>query len=199
MSDPAPQPIIILGAGHGKRMGGPKIFTATGNQTFLARILDRAREAGSPVILTVDPGFRKRAEALLADLQAPPLRMVDADGTKPMLTSVQAGMRALTSAEPGAWLWPVDAPLLSAEGWKKARAAVSANPDLILKLRTGGRTGHPAWFPRWACSAVLAATWDNGLLGYLAELPGSRIATLELPGEILTDFNTPEQLAAVRH
>jgi CTP:molybdopterin cytidylyltransferase MocA len=137
-------------------------------------------------------------EALLAELPPVPVRFVEANGTLPMLASVHAGMKALDPGEIGAWLWPVDAPLLSAAGWQTARATVAARPEQILKLRTGGRTGHPTWFPRWACEGILAGTWEDGLLGYLATVPSVRIALLELPGETLSDFNTPEQLAAAR-
>lgn len=195
--NPGEQPVVILGAGHGTRMGGPKIFARIADVTFLERILARVREAGCPGILTVDPGFRTQVETLIGKLPPLPLRLVPTDGKQPMLASVQAGLAALDGTAEGAWLWPVDAPLLSAAGWHRARQAVHARLDAILKLRAEGRTGHPTWFPRWACDAIVAGTWEDGLQGFLAEVPSTRIARLELPGEILGDFNTPEQLAAV--
>jgi CTP:molybdopterin cytidylyltransferase MocA len=203
------QPAVILAAGHGTRMGGPKVFTELGGITFLERILMRMREASCLVILVVDPLFRTRVEALVAAigqsaaLPAFPLHWVEADGKQPMLATVQAGLGALDSetlntGSLGAWVWPVDAPLLSAEGWRRARARVNAAPDVILKLRTGGHTGHPTWFPRWACDGIRSQSWEDGLLGFLKTVPAERIAQLELPAEILGDFNTPEQLAAAR-
>ena len=197
--DPRAQPALILGAGHGTRMGGPKVFARIDGVTFLERILMRVREAGCPAILTVDAGFHAEVEALLGTLPPLPLRLVEVEGTLPMLASVQAGLAALDGTAEGAWLWPVDAPLLSAEGWRKARAAAGARPERILKLRAGGRTGHPLWLPRWACAAVAAGSWADGLLGFLAGVPPERIAQLELPGETLGDFNTPAQLAAAGH
>jgi len=193
--NPGAQPVVILGAGHGTRMGGPKIFARIEDVTFLERILARVREAGCPAILTVDPGFHAQVEALLGKLPPLPLRLVETDGKQPMLASVQAGLTALDGTAAGAWLWPVDAPLLSPDGWRRARAAVQARPDAILKLRAGGRTGHPTWFPRWACDAIVGGIWEDGLQGFLAEVPSTRIDQLELPGETLGDFNTPEQLA----
>ncbi len=194
--NPGEQPVVILGAGHGTRMGGPKIFVRIADVTFLERILARVREAGCPAILTVDPAFHAQVETLIGTLPPLPLRLVQTDGSQPMLASVQAGLTALDGTAEGAWLWPVDAPLLSAAGWRRARAAVHERLDAIWKLRAEGRTGHPTWFPRWACDAIMAGTWEDGLQGFLAEVPAARIAQLELPGEILGDFNTPEQLAA---
>ena len=195
---PSAQPVVILGAGHGTRMGGPKVFAEAGGVTFLERIVERIGEARCPALLTVDAGFRARVEALLKRLPRLSLRLIEVDGKLPMLASVQAGVAALDPAAQGAWLWPVDAPLLSAEGWLRARQTVAERPQAILKLRTQGRTGHPIWLPRWACEAVAQGRWADGLLGFLAEVPAERIAHLDLPGETLSDFDTPEQLAALR-
>ncbi len=195
---PSAQPVVILGAGHGTRMGGPKVFAEVGGVTFLQRIVDRIGEACCPAVLTVDAAFRARVEALLMRLPRVRLRLIEVDGNLPMLASVQTGLAKLDAAAQGAWLWPVDAPMLSAEGWLRARQTVAAQPQAILKLRTQGRTGHPIWLPRWACEAVAEGRWSDGLQGFLAEVPAGRIAHLELPGETLGDFNTPEQLAAVR-
>jgi CTP:molybdopterin cytidylyltransferase MocA len=196
--DPRAQPVLILAAGHGTRMGGPKAFARLDGETFLERILARVREAACPAILAVDPAHRSRIEAVLAAIPPLPVRVVEADGTLPMLASVQAAIGALDGTAQGAWVWPVDAPLLSSPGWLKARAAVAQRDDVVLKLSAGGRTGHPVWFPRWACMAILASSWDEGLMGFLAEVPGDRIVILDLPGEVLSDFNTPEQLASHR-
>lgn len=190
------QPVLVLGAGHGTRMGGPKLFARFEGATFVERILARCRETASPVTLAVDPAFRARAERLLAPLPPPPPRLVEADGTRPMLASVQAGLSA-GGFGPGFWLWPVDAPLLSAVGWDQAVETVRGQPESIWKLRTGGTTGHPSWFPGWAVAEILAGGWPDGLLGFL-EAHGGQTYGLELEGERLGDFNTPEQLAAAQ-
>ena len=70
-------------------------------------------------------------------------------------------------------------------------------PDLIWKPGRGGQSGHPVWFPGWAVPRILAGKWPNGLLGLLEENE-ARIHVLELEGEQLGDFNTPEQLATYR-
>lgn len=207
--------VLLLGAGHGRRMGGPKLFTEHRGRSFTERILARCAESASPVTLTVDPVYRTRLEVLLTGLATrmalPPLRLVAADGNLDMLRSVQAGLAA-KAAFPGAegvptdwtngfWLWPVDAPFLSSEGWQHARQAAASQPDAVLKLRTGegaaGKTGHPIHFPAWAVAPILAGDWPDGLLGFLKEVPPGRMAALPLPGEVLRDLDTPEALAEV--
>ena len=188
------QPVLLLGAGLGRRMGGPKVFTRAGEKSFLERILARCRESGSPVTLTFDSRFRERLEALLATLPAPRPRLVESAGELPMLASVQAGLRA-GGLEGGFWLWPVDAPFISADGWARAVKTAREAPDAVWKLRAGGRSGHPIWFPAWSVPIILAGSWQNGLLGFLETCP-DRIRVLPLEGEELRDFNTPEELAA---
>ena len=186
-------PVLLLGAGHGTRMGGPKVFTRHGGQSFLERILRRCAEAGAPVTLCVDPAFRPRVEQVLATLELPPPRLVCADGTQPMLATVQAGLAA-GGFEQGFWLWPVDAPFISPRGWARALACTVEQPGRILKLRVAGRTGHPLWLPGWAVPEILAGAWADGLLGFLAAHEAD-VDILHLDGEVLADFNTPAQLA----
>lgn len=192
---PAGPPVIVLGAGHGRRMGGPKAFARAGGRTFLERILERCRESASPVTLTVDPAFRGRVETLLAELPGPPPRLVACDGARPMLASVQAALGSGVFSG-GFWLWPVDAPFLSAAGWARAVAAARAAPDAVWKLRVAGHTGHPVWFPGWAVPAIRTGDWPDGLLGFLRAHPGA-VRVLSLEGEVVADVNTPDQLAAL--
>ena len=209
--------VVLLGAGHGRRMGGPKVLTRHGGRTFLERILARCAESASPVTLTVDPRFRVEVEALLETCAPPKPTLAETDGTRPMLDSVQAPLAAAqmgsqtaaqTDAAPAAqaqvaapwaggfWLWPVDAPFISPEGWARARKAAAGEPDAVWKLRAGGKTGHPIWFPAWSVPRILAGAWADGLLGFLAEF-SERIRILPLEEELLADFNTPERLAEV--
>ncbi len=188
------QPVLLLGAGHGRRMGQPKVFTRFEGATFLERILERCRETASPVTLTLDPAFRKKVENLLAALPPPPPALVESDGARPMLGSVQAALGAGGCFE-GFWCWPVDAPFISAMGWDQAVEVVRGQPENIWKLRAGGDTGHPVFVPAGAVPRILNGAWDDGLLGFLEEFR-DEICVLTLDAEELRDFNTEEQLAA---
>ncbi|MCZ6532160.1 MAG: nucleotidyltransferase family protein [SAR324 cluster bacterium] len=189
------QPVVLLGAGHGKRMGQPKIFAMFEGATFLERILERCRETASPVTLTVDPQFRDKAEALLATLSPPAPVLVEVDGTQPMLQSVRAALRLGKFGE-GFWCWPVDAPFITAMGWDQSVETVRGEPEAIWKLQARGETGHPVWFPGWAVPRILAGCWDDGLLGFQEECR-DQTHVLILGDEELRDFNSQEQLAAI--
>ena len=196
------QPVLVLGAGLGKRMGGPKILLRHKNRLFLAYILARCVESNSPatVVAPVDlieelgnlivqsPGPLR--EGLYYTLPEP--RWVPADGTQPMLASVQAGL-AVGGWEEGFWVWPVDAPFLSTPGWERATEAVSRDPASIWKLKINDRTGHPTWFPSWSVSTIAKGDWPDGLLGFLGTVQKS-IRHLTLENEEIGDFNTPEDL-----
>jgi len=187
------QPVLIAAAGHGRRFGGPKVFARADGTTFLERILARCREAGAPVTLVVDPAFRERvATALPGDLA---VRLVEADGTHPMLASVQAGLAA-GGFERGFWMWPVDAPFLSPVGWTRAVRAVAGAPEHVWKLRSEGRGGHPTWFPGWAVPLIRTGDWPDGLQGFFRDHEAA-IRLLHLDGETLRDVDTPEDLHAV--
>ncbi len=194
------QAVIVLGAGQGKRMGGPKLFAAHKGLGFLERILARCRETGSRVILVSDPRHTERLETLLAGmpprLLAPFPRIVHADGEADMLASVRAALRT-GPWEPGGWLWPVDAPFISPDGWRRAVKTVAAEPDWIWKLRVQGKTGHPVWFPSWCAPPILAGSWQDGLRGYLTEVAAQKIRILLLEEEFLADVNTPQELQGV--
>lgn len=193
------QSVVILAAGHGTRMGGPKAFVRFRGRSFLELILDRCAESGAEVTIAVDPTFRARVQALLQANPVPhaeiEMRWVDVDGRLPMIASLQAALRA-GGFGGGFWLWPVDAPFLSGAGWRTLGLAVAAQAEQILKPRVNGRTGHPVWFPGWAVGRIASGDWPAGLQSFLLACDPARIRVLDLPGEFLSDVDTPEELAA---
>jgi CTP:molybdopterin cytidylyltransferase MocA len=193
-------PVIVLGAGRGTRFGGPKLFAEHKGRGFLERILTRCHEAGARVTLVTDPRDREALETLLTSLPpaltAPFPRMVQADGEADMMASARAAL-AQGPYEPGFWLWPVDAPFISAGGWLRAVETAARDPNVVWKLRARGRTGHPIWFPFHTAPAILAGSWPDGLRGFLNTQAPERIQALALEDEYLDDVNTPGQLAGL--
>ena len=196
-------PVIVLGAGRGTRFGGPKLFAEHKGRGFLERILTRCHEAGARVTLVTDPRDKAPLETLLASLPpaltAPFPRIVTADGEQDMMTSARAAL-AQGPYEPGFWLWPVDAPFISAGGWRLAVETAARDANVVWKLRVRGRTGHPIWFPFHTAQAILTGSWPDGLRGFLntqATQATVRIQVLALEDEYLDDVNTTGQLAAL--
>ena len=150
-----------------------------------------------------DPRDKAPLERLLTSLPpvltAPFPRMVKADGEEDMMASVRAAL-AQGPYEPGFWLWPVDAPFISAGGWRLAVETAARDANVVWKLRVRGSTGHPIWFPFHTAAAILAGSWPDGLRGFLktqATQATVRIQALALEDEFLDDVNTQEQLAAL--
>ena len=196
-------PVIVLGAGRGTRFGGPKLFAEHKGRGFLERILTRCHAAGARVTLVTDPRDKAPLERLLTSLPpaltAPFPRMVKSDGEEDMMASVRAAL-AQGPYEPGFWLWPVDAPFISARGWRLAVETAARDANVVWKLRVRGSTGHPIWFPFHTAAAILAGSWPDGLRGFLktqATQATVRIQALPLEDEFLGDVNTQEQLAAL--
>ena len=196
-------PVSVLGAGRGTRFGGPKLFAEHKGRGFLERILTRCHAAGARVTLVTDPRDKAPLERLLTSLPpvltAPFPRMVKADGEEDMMASVRAAL-AQGPYEPGFWLWPVDAPFISAGGWRLAVETAARDANVVWKLRVRGSTGHPIWFPFHTAAAILAGSWPDGLRGFLktqATQATVRIQALALEDEFLGDVNTQEQLAAL--
>jgi CTP:molybdopterin cytidylyltransferase MocA len=178
----------------------PKAFVLLNGQTFLDRILARCAESGSDVTVTVDPAFKQRLMDGLKARSMPRLplhlRWVEADGRQPMLASIQAAL-AVGGFDRGFWLWPVDAPFLSAAGWRVLGETVEVDDQRILKPRAEGRSGHPVWFPGWAVLRIARGDWPNGLLGFLAVCTPEQVRAVDLPGEHVNDIDTPEELRAL--
>lgn len=193
-----PQPVLILAAGLGTRMGGPKALTRFGRSSFLERILARAAENQSPVVLTLDARFSEKVKTMLHMANVPLPPVVLAQGEAPMLDTIQAAFadpQGQKTLENGGWIWPVDAPLISPKGWKQACEAGEQFPEWVIKLRSDGKNGHPVWLPSWAVKDLthLKENLAGGLRGYLATKK-EKTKVIEMDGEVLVDLNTIKDL-----
>lgn len=87
---------IILAAGESKRMGQPKMLLPWGEGTVLTHVISVFREAGVEDILIVTGGAKEQVEELVVGFS---VRTVfnEAFQTGEMLSSIQCGLRAITS------------------------------------------------------------------------------------------------------
>ena len=206
MLDTSKQPVLLLAGGNGRRFGSPKLFAKHQGVGFLERILTRCAEGVSPVCITLQPqhalGLMHRWQCWCYQHPSPPpWRMVYvAGGDAPMLSSVQAGLCHLLGWRPyapGCWLWPVDAPFLSANGWAKARHSVQGEAECVWKLRkhpTAGEGGHPLWLPRSTWTLLMQHSWEGGVKQALQQQAPNHVQQLILAGEALHDVDHPYNL-----
>ena len=181
-----PLPAVILAAGAGTRMGGPKALLPLDGETLLQRTVRIVRAAGCDPILAVvggwDPG----------PLEAQ--RVPNPEAAEGMASSIRAGVRALPAGAPGALFLTVDQPAVDAPLLRRLLALAALAPEHPTACAYGDTVGIPAVLPRRLFPDLLALTGDRGAKGILLR---EQTAALPFPaGE--DDLDTPSDLAQLR-
>jgi len=161
---------VVLAAGAGRRIGGPKALLPIGGTTFVAhvaRVLDRPGVAG--VLAVIGHGARRvEAEGGLPSGVALVVNPRPDDG---MLGSIVAGLEAAAAQGADAvLLHPVDHPLVAPATVDRVVAALLAGA-VIAVPSYGGRRGHPGGFARATWTALREAPPDRGARAVLADRP----------------------------
>lgn len=175
-------PAIILAAGFGRRMGGPKALLQVRGETLLQRAVRMATEAGCAPVLAVvgawDPG------SLTAQV------VVNATPEEGMASSLRAGFAALPPESSAALVMVVDQPAVDAALLRDLLALAALDPERPAACAYGDSLGIPAVVPRRLFPAIQALRGDHGAKALL--LP-ERPATLPFPAGA-ADLDTPEDL-----
>lgn len=192
MTPPEPRiGAVVLAAGEGRRMGGPKLFAKVGDETFVQLILRRLAEAAiAPVVVVVAAAYLEEARHLLP---ATPFA-VNPDPTRGMLSSLHLGIEAVGALE-GYLVVSVDHPEVQVASYRALVKAFRAVPKDVVKPTYGGRGGHPLVIP-FALASQLGVDDIRGGLATLVRASGLLVRTVELddPG-VVRNFNTPQDLA----
>lgn len=188
---PAPA-AIVLAAGEGRRMGGPKALLAVNGEPLVSQHARRFHEAGcDAIVVVVRPETESAVRALVSDRRG--VSVVEAETTA-QAASLAVGARSLGPlSERSLFVTPVDllpprpstlAALWAALGDETAEAATP---------RFRGRGGHPVLLR----GRVLRAFVDRGhgsLRELLHELGAAR-RLVEVDDEaVIGDFDTPVDL-----
>ncbi len=187
---------IILAAGRGARMGGPKALLALEGETFLARVAGRLRRPGVERVTAVighEADRVRREAASPADV----VMIMNPHYAEGMLTSILCGLDDAEDAGADAVLvHPVDHPLVEADTVDAVVAALSRGATIAVPSH-GGRRGHPAGFARRAWAALRAAAPDEGARGVLARHP-EWIEHVPAGEECLLGVNTSEDYERIK-
>jgi molybdenum cofactor cytidylyltransferase len=178
---------IVLAAGKSERMGRPKALLPLRGRTFLENILEVIERSPAQQTVVVVGHHRDQIEPLIK----PPARIVfNPDYELGMVTSLQAGIRALPAETAGALLCLVDHPLVDSDtiGLLVERLA----PNRIILPAFEGRRGHPVLFGSSVLQEILDLTASQGANIVVRKDP-SRVVqvSVNFPG-ILVDIDTPE-------
>jgi nicotine blue oxidoreductase len=170
---------IVLAAGEGRRIGGPKALLRLGETTFLAhacRLLARPGVASVIAVLGAE-AERVRAEAgLPAEVEV----VVNAGWPEGMLSSVWRGLDAAEAeAADAVLLHPVDHPLVQPATVDAVVRALAATAAIAVPT-WDGRRGHPGGFHRSVFGELRRAPPDRGARAVLAADPGR---VVHVPGD----------------
>lgn len=159
---------IILAAGEGRRVGGPKALLRAGGETFLRRAVRLLSRPGVATVLVV-AGHEAGRVAADSGLLPGVGWVVNPRYGEGMLSSILCGLEAAEAAGADAvLLHPVDHPLVEPETVDRVTAAL-AEGAVIAVPSCQDRRGHPGGFSRTAWPALRAAPPDRGARAVLAD------------------------------
>jgi molybdenum cofactor cytidylyltransferase len=175
-------PAVILGAGLGRRMGGPKAALEWNGETLLRRAVRVAREAGwSPVVAVVGAGAPGEAEVIVVHNQ---------NAAEGMASSIRTGLAALPQESKRVLLMTVDQVAVDAPLLRNLLALSEVDEEQPVACLYEGTMGVPAVFPRRLFPALRALEGDRGAKAILFQ---EKTTTLPFPAGG-ADLDTPEDL-----
>jgi len=132
---------IILAAGESRRMGRPKAFLEFRNGTFLSTLAETFGPFASPVVAV----FGCDGEAAALRVPAGVMPVINQEYRRGMLTSLQAGLRALHGVSFDRVLFTlVDHPAISPD---TVARLIETDADIAIP-RLDGKRGHPVLLSR---------------------------------------------------
>lgn len=181
-------PAVILAAGSGRRMGGPKALLRIGGDTLLRRAAQAALNAGcAPVWAVVgdwDPGLQGLHVQIV----------INPEPAEGMASSLRAGIAALPPEAETVLILTVDQPEVDAALLKGLLALAAADPTRPAACAYAGTLGVPAVLPRRLFPDLLALRGDRGAKAILLR---EHATALPFPGGD-ADLDTPADLERFR-
>ena len=188
---------VVLAAGFSSRMGKCKALLDVGGSAALERILSTLRLSGVKDIVVVSGHYR---EAVEGEAKRGGARAVfNEHYEKGMLSSIKAGVTALSSNLDGFFLLPVDVPLVKPATLQALKQARRSEPNSAVVIPAFlGRRGHPPLVATRLIPGILEWDGPGGLRTFLDRYEEASLV-LEMPDQgVVTEMNTPEEYAALR-
>ena len=179
---------VILAAGSGRRMGGPKALLMVDGETLLQRAVRMALSTGcKPVIAVV-------GDWDIGPLDARVTVLNNSDAAEGMASSIRMGIAAQPPESEAVLILTVDQLTVDAALLRKLLALAASDPARPAACAYGGTLGVPAVLPRRLFHDLLALRGDHGAKPILLR---EKAAALPFP-EGKTDLDTPEELERFR-
>lgn len=181
-------PALILAAGSGKRMGGPKALRIWDGETLLQRAVRIALAAGCQPVMAVlgdwAPG------SLDSSVQTVP----NPDAAEGLASSIRAGVAALPAGAEGVLLLTVDQIRVEEALLRRLLERFLETPNQPVACAYAGTLGIPAVLPRRLFPILLALQGDRGAKGILLQ---ENALGIPFPGGE-EDLDTPQDLITFR-
>jgi molybdenum cofactor cytidylyltransferase len=187
---------VVLAAGESRRMGTQKLLLPFGDTTVVGAVVRTAlasRAGGTIVVLGAD---RDAVRGELADRGVG--FAVNNDYSLGMLSSVQAGFRALPAGARAAVVMLGDQPFLAAGVVDAVIAAYEEGGRGLVIPTFGGRRGHPLLIDLKFRDEVLGLDQADGLRRLMRSHPGDIREVEAGDANILRDLDTPEDYVGVK-
>ena len=184
---------IVLAAGKSERMGTPKALLPIHGRTFIENILDAI--SSSVIEQTVVVLGHHRVE-IEQRVRLGAKVIFNPDYEQGMITSFQAGIRALPGNVEGALLFLVDHPVVE----PSTIGALIANfaPNRIVLPVFESKRGHPVLFASEVLQEILDLPPSQGANIVVRKNPARIIeVSVNAPG-ILVDIDTPSDFERFR-
>ncbi len=184
---------VVLAAGESRRMGTQKLLLPFGETTVVGAVVGTALASRVDRILAVLGADRdaigQKLEPLGIDLA------VNEEFAKGMLSSVQAGLRALPAGAEAAIVMLGDQPFLPARVVDEVIEGFRRSGKGIVVPTFQGRRGHPVLISLKYRDEVLALDPADGLRRLLRAHPEDVFEAEVEDANILRDMDVPEDYA----
>lgn len=192
----APVAGLLLAAGGGRRLGGPKALVEIDGRTLVERGVELLAAGGcAPVVVVLGAA----ADDVLARCDLRPGRpVVNPDWGRGMGSSLRAGLDALEEEEAGAVVVALaDQPRVGPEAVRRLVAAWRAGAPLAVAAYDGAPRNPVLLDRAWWAAAREAATGDRGARALLRTRP--ELVTLVECADTgsADDLDTPADLEAM--
>lgn len=185
---------VLLAAGASRRMGGVNKLLLDIDGTPMVRRTAAAILASGVAELVVVLGHDR--EAVAGALHGLSLKSVfNAHHGDGQVTSVRAGLAAVSPVSDAVMMCLADQPLLGAEDYRRLIAAFAALPPGLIAVPTvDGERGNPVVLPAALKDEVLGRGVKFGCRNLIRDNPGL-VAPVEMQNRsFLVDIDTPDDL-----
>jgi len=187
---------LVLAAGHGRRMGGPKaLLTGPDGRTFLDLVLQGMEGAGPDLLVVVVGPWWTGPEPV-----GRATTVVNPDPNRGPISSIRCGMGFAGTQWDGMMVALVDHPGVAHETYQalarvhRERPGSIVIPTVDCVEQPRHRRGHPVIFPRWSFEALAGPEADREGARTVVRSNPARVEEVPLGDRgILMDLDTREQ------